>query len=75
MDREFYTTDREIEILNLIVLGLSNSQIAAKIFVSTHTVKAHLGNLYKKFHVYNRVQLVIVCVKHGIIDIKNHNND
>ena len=47
-------TQREIEILSLIQMGATNKEIARKMFVSTHTVKTHLYNIYKKIRVKNR---------------------
>lgn len=52
-------TQREIEILSLISLGASNDDIAKKIYISTHTVKTHLYNIYKKIGVTNRLQAAI----------------
>ena len=49
---------RELEILNLMAQGLSNQEIAAKLFVSLSTVKAHIQNLFEKLEVKRRTQAV-----------------
>jgi ATP/maltotriose-dependent transcriptional regulator MalT len=51
-------TNREQEILNLLEQRLSNKEIAAKLFISTETVKKHLNNIYGKLNVNNRRQAV-----------------
>ena len=61
-------TAREKEVLALAAAGLTNKLIAEKLVISTHTVKAHLENIYAKYGVHNRVQ---VCVKY-LESLKNN---
>ncbi|CAM3583610.1 LuxR C-terminal-related transcriptional regulator [Halomonas lysinitropha] len=49
-------THREIEILGLLSLGVTNARIADHLFVSEHTVKSHLYNIFKKIGVHTRCQ-------------------
>lgn len=49
---------REIEILNCVKIGKTNSEIAAFLGISIFTVKNHLQNIFKKLDVYNRIQAV-----------------
>ena len=49
-------TNREMDIISLLGTGASNQQIAEKLFVSEHTVKSHLYNIFRKIDVNNRVQ-------------------
>jgi len=49
-------TERERGVLELVSAGLSNREIAAKLFVSENTVKTHLRNIMDKFHFKNRAQ-------------------
>lgn len=51
-------TQRELEIIGLLGSGASNMQIADRLFVSEHTVKSHLYNIFKKIDVHNRTQAV-----------------
>lgn len=51
-------TQREMEILCLLGSGSSNGEIAERLFVSEHTVKSHLYNIFKKIDVHNRIQAV-----------------
>ena len=59
-------TSREKEVLQLMVQGLSNTQIADRIIISPHTVKAHVCNIFEKMAVTDRVQAAVKAVRHGI---------
>lgn len=52
-------TKREAEVLSKVLEGLSTHEIAEKIYLSHQGVKAHLTNLFRKFEVKNRVQLIL----------------
>ena len=52
-------TDREMEITNLISLGLSNDKISKKLNISEPTVKTHLRNIYSKSDIHDRANLAI----------------
>jgi len=51
-------TDRELQVLRLIVAGLSNPQIAEELFIAVSTVKSHVNHIYGKLGVSNRVEAV-----------------
>lgn len=53
-----YLTDREISIIKLMLEGLSNRKIAEKIFISEGTVKNYSSEIYRKFNVKNRPELL-----------------
>jgi DNA-binding NarL/FixJ family response regulator len=50
---------RELDVLNYIQLGLTNRQIAQKLFVSTNTINKHVRQVLRKLEVSNRVQAAI----------------
>ena len=60
-------SSREKEILLLIADGLTNPQMAAKLFLSPHTVDSHRKNLLTKFGVNNTASLIKVAAKYGLI--------
>ena len=62
-------TAREMEVLNLIAEGKTNSQIADILMISPHTVTRHRANLMKKLNVHNRVELIRVANSRGLIVI------
>ncbi|MFJ9843858.1 response regulator [Kitasatospora sp. NPDC101155] len=59
-------TVREAEVLALIAEGLSNAEIAQRLFVSQATVKTHINNLFAKTAVRDRAQAVAYAFRHGI---------
>ena len=59
-------TDREKEVLFLLMKGLNNKEISKELFISNHTTKAHVAAIYKKLGVSNRVQAAIKCILLGV---------
>ena len=62
-------TKREEEILKLLLDGLSNKEIADKLFISTRTVESHKNHLMNKLEVRSNLDLLKYAVKIGILDI------
>lgn len=60
-------TGREIEILQLLALGLTNKQIAVRLKISAHTVKFHVSTIFSKLGTTNRVETVNLGLKKGLI--------
>ena len=58
---------RELEVLQLIAKGLTNAEIAARLFLSLNTVKVHARNIYGKLGVNNRTQAVARARTFGIM--------
>ena len=65
--RELSITPRELEILDLIARGLSNREIAERLFVSENTVKTHSSRLFDKLSAKRRTQAVQIGKELGLI--------
>ena len=59
-------TEREREVLMLMVEGLNNNEIAERIFLSVSTVKFHVSAILSKLGVTNRIEAVALAVQHGL---------
>lgn len=60
-------TNRETEILKLLVEGLDNATISENLFISIQTVRNHIRNIYEKLHVHSKSQAVVKAIKERII--------
>ena len=60
-------TDREREVLKLVGLGMSNAEIAAALYITAGTAKAHVARLLAKLDARDRVQLVITAYETGLV--------
>ncbi|HZK19163.1 MAG TPA: helix-turn-helix transcriptional regulator, partial [Treponemataceae bacterium] len=56
--KKYDISEREKEIISLLLQGKSNIEIGNSLFISVNTVKSHLKNIYKKMSLKNRLQLV-----------------
>jgi DNA-binding NarL/FixJ family response regulator len=61
-------TVREMDILKLLVCGLTNQEIAGRLYLSEKTIKNHLTSVFRKFAVNDRTQAALYAIKHKIID-------
>lgn len=61
-------TQREIEVLEQVVTGASNKEIAEILHITENTVKIHLRNILEKLQVQNRIQAAVQAVRKGLID-------
>ena len=62
-------TERETDVLRLIVRGLNNKDIAARLFISEATVKTHINNLLSKLGVADRTQAATTALQRGIVHL------
>jgi DNA-binding NarL/FixJ family response regulator len=60
-------TDREVEVLALVARGLSNAEIAERLYVSPATAKTHVARLLQKLDARDRAQLIIAAYESGLI--------
>ncbi len=61
-------TAREMEILRLVAAGMSNAEIAARLYIVEGTVKNHLHNILEKLHLENRVQAAAYAIRQGLVE-------
>lgn len=66
-DARAQLTERELEVLRLLVQGKSNTEIAKDLIVSVHTAKAHVCSILQKLCVDDRVQAAVKAIKENII--------
>ena len=66
-NKKYGLTKKELEVLSLIVDGLSNQEISEKLFVSISTTKAHVHNILQKLYLTDRTKAAIVALKEGLV--------
>lgn len=62
-----HLSDRECEVLKLIVEGQTNQQIASHLYLSTNTVKAHVRSIFNKMGINHRVQAAVIALRYELI--------
>ena len=65
--KNYQLTERETEVLSLLIQGLSNVQIAEKLGVSRATVKFHIGGIFNKLRVNTRAEAIAFAYREGLI--------
>ena len=63
-------TEREEEVLQCLAKGMSNAEIAKALIVSEGTVKAHLGRMMSKWHLRDRVQILVTAAQAGLVTFR-----
>ena len=61
-------TERERDVLALMIEGMNNTEIAEKLVVSPSTVKSHVSNILAKLDVSSRTEAVVLAIQHSILD-------
>lgn len=61
-------TPRELDVLELLGRGATNAEIAQALYVSTGTVKTHVGSILAKLHLRDRVAAVVFAFAHGLVN-------
>ena len=64
-------TEREHEVLKLLVLGSGNASLAEALNISEGTVKFHINHIFQKLKVHDRTQAVIVALRRGLIRLED----
>ena len=62
-------TEREVEILRLIALGHTNSEIAGQLYLSVRTVESHRAHIQQKIRLTSRAELVHYALEHGLVAV------
>ena len=62
-------SDRELEVLRMVALGLTNAEIGQRLFVSVRTVETHRSHIHQKLNVRNRAELVRRAKEAGLLDV------
>ncbi len=62
-------TERELDVLRLVAQGLSNKEIAARLFISENTVKNHVRNMLEKLQLHSRMEAVMYAVRENLLEL------
>ena len=64
-------TNRELEVLALVLAGETNRKIAHELNISSHTVKSHVKNIFNKLGVQNRTQAAVKAARLNLTELRN----
>ena len=60
--------NREMEVLRYVVNGLSNIEIGERMFITEHTVKAHISSIIRKLKVKTRIDIAVLAILEGLVE-------
>ena len=63
-------TDRELDVLKLVAQGLTNRDVADRLFIAENTVKNHVRNILEKLHLHSRMEAVMFAVREKLFDLE-----
>lgn len=66
---EISLSERELEVLELLAMGLTNADIAQRLYLSEGTVRNYASTIFSKLGVSDRTQAVVVALRYGLVDI------
>ena len=69
LDKQIHLTVRQLEVLKYIARGYTNSEIAEQMYITEHTVKAHICAIYETLKTNSRVQAVVKAIQEEILKI------
>ena len=58
---------REVDVLRLVATGLTNAEVADKLFLSSRTVDWHMGSIYRKLGIHSRAEATRFAAEHGLL--------
>lgn len=64
-----HLTVRELEVLQYVIQGMTNKEIARILSITDHTVKAHIASVIRKLGVKNRLEVALIAVTEGIANL------
>jgi DNA-binding CsgD family transcriptional regulator len=64
-------TESELVVVSLVAEGMTNRQVAKQLYVSPHTVNAHLRHAFSKLDINSRVELARLAIEHGAVTSQN----
>jgi len=62
-------TGREVDVLKLLAQGLTNDDIATRLFIGERTVRTHVSNILRKLHIANRTQAALYALRTGLAEL------
>ena len=62
-------TERELQVMYYVAEGLNNYEVAERMYLSVHTIKAHLESIYSKLSVHNKIQALVYAIKNNLINL------